>query len=70
VSTSEDRRFTGAVVDSRPPLLVTDPVTAVYVDGRLDRIEWDHKTQDGGFEFHVVPASHVVRLYRIDGSGE
>jgi hypothetical protein len=61
------RYFTGAVVDAKPQLLVTDPVTAIYVNGALDRIEWEHERADGGRERHVVPASHIVRLYMIEG---
>jgi hypothetical protein len=62
------RHFTGAILTVQPQL-VQDPVTAVYVNGRLDRIEWEHERDDGGRERHVVPVAHVARLYTIEGAG-
>jgi len=58
------RQFTGAIVDDLG--VVTDPVTAIYVFGCLDRIEWEHTTREGKIERHVVPVGHVARLYAIE----
>lgn len=61
----DTRTFSGALVDGPTPL-VTEPVTAIYVDGRLDRIEWSHTGKDGRTFREVVPASHIARLFVLE----
>lgn len=60
-------RFDGAVVDGMTPLVSND-VDAVYVDGRLDRVEWTHVDRGGERWREVVPASRVQRLFVRDDS--
>jgi hypothetical protein len=60
----ETRHFDGALL-REPTMRVADDVVAVYVEGRLDSIEWNHVREDGLLELHVVPASNVARIWRI-----